>query len=674
MLYASNEKITYFLKQCKEGEELENYTKYALKADGELIGLLEGKDNLFVIACNKCFKEFDTVLEPELDQFVALAEGLGKTVVGTAKADFLCNETKAKKGLPGMIPENAENVIVISCGLGVQTVAAIAEKPVYSATNTINRGGQHGMALTKKACEACAQCYLGITGGICPVVDCSKSLLNGQCGGAKDGKCEVSPDKDCAWEKIQQRLSTQGRVGELTAQNVQLRDYSKVNFKVINDYVKAIREERLAGYYGGIHPTERAGISEHLPANRFPDPKIAVIPLSMHAGAPANPVVAAGDYVKVGQVIGEAAGFISAPVHASVSGTVIAVEDRPHAIRGKCLSVVIESDGKNVVHESVKPNKPLEELTPDEIIEIVKNAGIVGMGGAGFPTYVKLKPNKPIEAVLLNGCECEPLLTADHRLLLEYADEIIYGTKAIVKAVGAPKGIIVIEDNKPDAIELFETKLANEETIELVTAKTKYPQGAEKMLIKRVMGRQVPSGGLPADVGAVVCNVSTAKAISDAIQTGMPLIERIITVTGDYIAKPNNFLAKIGTNMADLVASCGGITNPDATVKAGGPMMGFKQTDLNVPVMKGSNGLIAVNTDYADPVECIKCGRCVDVCPMELKPLHFVKLAGAQDWQGCKEMNVMDCMECRCCEFICSSKLPLVTMIKMGKNAVRGMK
>ena len=653
---------------------MENYTKYALKAYGELADLLEGKDNLFIVACNKCFKEFNTLQEPELDKLLELADGLDKTVVGTAKVDFLCNETKAKKGLPNMIPENAENVIVISCGLGVQTVADIAEVPVFTATNTINRGAQHGMALTKKACEACAQCYLGITGGICPVVDCSKSLLNGQCGGAKDGKCEVSPDKDCAWEKIQQRLSAQGRIGELTAQAVQVRDYSKVNFKVINEYVKAIREERFAGYYGGVHPTERAGVTEHLALVRFPEPKTAVIPLSMHAGAPANPVVAVGDSVKVGQKIGEAAGFISAPVHSSVSGTVVAIEERPHATRGKCLSVVIESDGKNTIHESVQPTKGLEALAPDEIIEIVKNAGIVGMGGAGFPTYVKLKPNKPIETVLLNGCECEPLLTADHRLLLEFADDVIYGTKAILKAVGAPKAVIVIEDNKPDAIALFEEKLAAEENIELVTAKTKYPQGAEKMLIKRVMGRQVPSGGLPADVGAVVCNVSTAKAISDAIQTGMPLVERIITVTGDYIAKPGNFIAKIGTNMADLVAACGGITDPDATVKAGGPMMGFAQTDLNVPVMKGSNGLIAINTDHADAVECIKCGRCVDVCPMELKPLHFVKLAGAQDWQGCKDMNVMDCMECRCCEFICSSKLPLVTMIKMGKNGVRGMK
>ena len=653
---------------------MENYTKYALKAAEELTALLEGKDNLFVVACNKCFKEFDTVNEPDLDEFLSLATAQGKTVVGTAKADFLCNETKAKKGLPVMIPENAENVVVISCGLGVQTVAAIADVPVYSATNSIGRRAHHGMALTKKTCDACAQCYLGMTGGVCPVVDCSKSLLNGQCGGAKDGKCEVSPDKDCAWEKIQQRLSAQGRIGELTAQTVQVRDWSKVNFKVINEYVKAIREKRLEGWYGGIHPVEGKEPTEHKPLARFPAPDTVVIPLSMHLGAPANAIVNVGDYVKMGQKIGEAAGFISAPVHSSVSGKVIAIQDLPHATRGTCPAIVIENDGKDTLDESIQPNKPLEELTPAEIIDIVKNAGIVGMGGAGFPTYVKLNPGKPIDAVLVNACECEPMLTADHRVLLEYADDIIFGLLAEMKTVAAPKGIIVIEENKPDAIALLREKTADIDSIEILEVATQYPQGGEKMLIKRAMGRSVPSGKLPADVGACVSNVSTVKAIADAIKTGMPLIERVTTVTGKYIPNPQNFIVRVGTSVSELVEACGGISAEDVLVKAGGPMMGFPQTTLYTPIMKGSNGIIAIDKDETEPNECIKCGRCVDVCPMELKPLHYFKLVGAQDWQGCKDMNIMDCMECRCCEYICSSKLPLVTMIKMGKNGVRGLK
>lgn len=653
---------------------MENYTKYKLKSNDELTSLLADKDNLFIIACNKCFKEFETVDEPDCGEFEKLAAEQGKTVTGSAKVDFLCNKIQTEKKLQDMIPEGTENVFVISCGLGIQTVADLAGKPVFAASNSLNYRGHHGMALTERSCDACAQCYLNITGGICPIVDCSKSLINGQCGGAKNGKCEVDSNKDCAWEKIYQRLEKQGRLEEFLNQPVQIRDYSKINFKAINDYVKAARENRLAGYYGGVHPSERKEFTEHLPLKKFPDPEVVVIPLSMHAGAPAEPVVQVGDTVKVGQKIGEAAAFISSPVHSSVSGTVTAIETRRHATRGECLSVVIQSDGKNTLHESVQPHKALEDLTPDEIVDIVREAGIVGMGGAGFPTAVKLKPAKPVDTVLLNGCECEPLLTADHRVLLEYADDVIYGLKAMIKTVGAEKGIIVIEDNKQDAIELMEDKTAGCENIEVVAAKTKYPQGAEKMLIKRVLKRQVPSGGLPADVGCVVANVSTTKAISDAIQKGMPLIERVVTMTGERLKNPGNYIVKIGTSTKELIDYCGGITGDDVTIKAGGPMMGFDLSDPDVPIMKGSNGIIAVDTDHTAEQPCIKCGRCVDVCPMELSPLYFSKYADEENWQGMKEKNVMDCIECRSCEYICSSKIPLVTKIKVGKNAVRGMK
>ena len=659
----------------KEGERLENYTKYKLKERDELEALLAGADNLFVIACNKCFKEFKTVEEPDCSEFERIAAECGKTVLGSAKVDFLCNKTQTEKKLQGMIPEGTEQVAVISCGLGIQTVADLAKVPVVAATNSLNYRGHHGMALTKKSCDACAQCYLNITGGICPVIDCSKSLLNGQCGGAKDGKCEVDGSKDCAWEKIYQRLEKQGRLEEFLNQPIQVRDYSKINHKVISDYVKAIREERLAGYYGGVHPSERKEFSEHIALERFPEPKTVVISMSQHLGAPANPIVQVGDTVKVGQKIGEAAGFISAPVHSSVSGTVVAIEPRMHATRGcEMTAVVIESDGKNTLHESVQPHKALEELTPDEIIDIIREAGIVGMGGAGFPTCVKLKPANPVDTILLNGCECEPMLTADHRVLLEFADDIIYGLKAILKTTGAEKGIIVIEDNKPDAIELLKAKVADCDNMEVFPASTKYPQGAEKTLIKRVMGRVVPRGGLPADVGVVVSNISTVKAISDAIQKGMPLIERVATVTGEKIRKPGNFIVKIGTSVKELIDYCGGTTDEDVLIKMGGPMMGFALSDVNVPMMKGSNGIIAIDTDKTEEMSCIKCGRCVDVCPMELSPLYFAKYADEKNWQGMKDMNVMDCVECRCCEYICSSKIPLVSKIKAGKNAIREMK
>lgn len=654
---------------------MENYTKYQLKSKDELASVLEGRDNLFIIACNKCFKEFETVDEPECGEFEKIAAENGRTVTGSARVDFLCNKVQTERKLQDMIPEGTENVFVISCGLGVQTVADLAGKPVYAAANSLNYRGYHGMALTERKCDACAQCYLNVTGGICPVVDCSKSLINGQCGGAKNGKCEVDGNKDCAWEKIYRRLEKQGRLEEFLNQPVQLRDYSKVNFKFVNDYVKSIRENRLDGYYGGVHPSERKEFTEHLALQKFPEPEEVVIPLSMHAGAPANPVVQAGDKVKVGQIIGEPDGFISGYVHSSVSGTVTAIENRGHATRGECLSVVIRSDGQNTLDESVQPHKDLESLTPEEIVEIVQKAGIVGMGGAGFPTSVKLKPAKPVDTILLNGCECEPLLTADHRVMLEFADDVVFGLQAIIRAVGAERGLIVIEDNKPDAIELMKEKTASYSNMDVVAARTKYPQGAEKMLIKRVTGRKVPSGGLPADVGCVVSNISTTKAISDAIQKGMPLVERVVTVTGERLKHPGNFLVKIGTSTKALIDYCGGVTgNGEVTVKAGGPMMGFVLTDTDVPIMKGSNGIIVVDTDHVAEQPCIKCGRCMDVCPMELSPLYFAKYADEQNWQGMKDKNVMDCIECRCCEYICSSKIPLVDKIKAGKTAVRGMK
>ena len=357
-----------------------DYTKYVLKSEEELKDLLAEKDNFFVVACNKCFKEFETTQEPECRCLMDLAEAQGKHITGSVNIDFLCNKVQTEKKLAGIVPEETQNVVVISCGLGVQTVADLEKVPTFTATNSLNYVGHHGMALTKKTCGACAQCYLNVTGGICPIVDCSKSLVNGQCGGAKNGKCEIDPKKDCAWEKIYQRLEKQGRTKEFLDEPVQLRDYSAVKVEEIKAYVAEARARRYEGFYGGVHPTENKGYTEHLALQKFPEPDTVIIPLAMHIGAPANPVVNPGDYVKVGQLIGEQAGFIGAPVHSSVSGTVVAVEPHTHPNKGPgVMSVVIKNDGKNVLDESVVPNKPLEELTADEIIEIVKEKGIVGM-------------------------------------------------------------------------------------------------------------------------------------------------------------------------------------------------------------------------------------------------------------------------------------------------------
>lgn len=651
---------------------MEDYTKFRLKSKEELIPFLADKDELFIVACNKCFKEFEAMDEPECNQLEELITEQGKHVCGCTKVDFLCNKTQTENKLT--LPPEAKNVFVISCGLGIQTVAGLLDLPVYAASDSIAYTGHHGMALTDRRCDACGQCYLNLTGGICPIVDCSKSLVNGQCGGCKNGKCEVDGNKDCAWDKIYARLDKQGRTSQLLEQPVQVRDYSKINFKFVQTYVNEIRIQRFEGYYGGIHPSERKELSEHLPLKRFPEPELVVLPLSQHAGAPATPIVAVNDTVKMGQKIAEAGGFVSAPVHASVSGTVVAIEPRRHPITGAdVLSIVIFSDGKQTLDESVQPYGNLETLSLEEIVDIVREKGIVGMGGAGFPTSVKLKPAKPIDTVLINGCECEPLLTADHRIMVEFADETIFGLQVILKSVNAEKGIIVIEDNKLDAIALMQQKVADIPNIEVLAAKTKYPQGAEKMLIKRVLKRKVPSGGLPMDVGVIVSNTSTLKAISDAIQKGMPLIERVVTVTGERLAHPGNYIVKIGTPVKDVLDYCGGITGDDTLIKLGGPMMGFPIEHLDVPVIKGTNGIIAIEKTVSVASPCIKCGRCVDVCPMELSPLNFPKLAEEEKWTEMKERSVRDCIECRCCEFICSAKIPIVSSIKAGKKAIMEM-
>ena len=650
---------------------MEDYTKFRLKPTQELKQLLKDKDNLFIIACNKCFKEYTPDKEPECGIFAELTLSEGKNITGCEYIDFLCNEHLTSKMLETLPQTDTDNVIVISCGLGVQTIAGLTGLPVFSAADSIHYEGRHSMALTKKLCEACGQCYLNMTGGICPIVDCAKSLVNGQCGGAKNGKCETDKEKDCAWAKIYNRLSEQGRTSALIDPPVQLRDHSKISRKFINDYVKSIREKRFDGYYGGIHPRERKERNEFLPLAAFPAPKTVVLPLSQHTGAPAEPLVKPGEKVRTGQKIGEAAGFVSSPVHASLSGTVTAVELRKHPNTGRdVLSVIIDSDGKNELHESVKPCENFDSLSPDEIIAIVRENGIVGMGGAGFPTSVKLQSPKPIDTVILNGCECEPLLTADHRLMLEYPDDVIFGLKTLLKATGAERGIIAIEDNKPDAIGLMEAKTADIANIEIITVKTKYPQGAEKMLIKSTLGRHVPSGALPLDVGVAVSNVSTAKAISDAIQKGMPLIERAVSVTGEKIKNPGNFMVKIGTPVKELIDYCGGVTDENATFKLGGPMMGIEIGDLNVPVIKTTNGIIAIEAVPCEADPCIRCGRCVDVCPMELYPLLFPQLADKLNWEGMKDKAVKDCIECGCCDYICSSQIPIRDAIKAGKKAI----
>lgn len=429
-------------------------------------------------------------------------------------------------------------------------------------------------------------------------------------------------------------------------------------------------------FKGGVNVPHYKELSEKAPLERAVEPEVVTIPLHQHTGAPCEPLVKPGDEVKVGQKIGQSDAFVSAPVHSSVSGKVKSITPMaiPTGLTVNC--VVIESDGENQVHESVKSRGNLEELSSKEIIDIIKEAGITGMGGAGFPTYVKLSPpsDKKIDTIIINGAECEPYLTADHKLMLNEAEKIVFGVKAIMKAVNVENAIIAIENNKPDAIKLLEKASENEANIKVASLKVKYPQGDEKRLISATLGRAVPSGGLPMDVGAIVCNVSTTKAIADAVLEGKPLYERIVTVTGNGIKEPKNLIAKIGTPFKDLIAQCGGFNEGSpGKIVMGGPMMGISQFTIDVPVIKGSGGILVLTEEEAKPVPmgpCIKCGKCVEVCPVNLQPLYLSSYSLKDKFDKAEELHALDCVECGGCSYICPAKRPLVESIRVAKREI----
>ena len=429
-------------------------------------------------------------------------------------------------------------------------------------------------------------------------------------------------------------------------------------------------------FKGGVHVPHYKELTERFSIDRAEDPAIVAIALHQHTGAPCQPLVKVGDTVKVGQKIGQSEAFVSAPVHASVSGTVKSITPMaiPTGLTVNC--VVIESDGKNELHESVEPKGNLEELSSKDIIGIIKESGITGMGGAGFPTHVKLSPpsDKKIDTIIINGAECEPYLTADHRLMVEEPEKIVFGLKAIMKAVGVEKGIIGIEKNKPDAIIALREASKDEPSISVASLKVKYPQGDEKRLINATLGRVVPSGGLPMDVGAVVCNVSTTKAIAEAIKEGKPLYERVVTITGYGIKEPKNLIAKIGTPFKDLIRQCGGFNEGSpGKIIMGGPMMGISQYSIDVPVIKGSGGILVLTEKEAkpEPIQpCIKCGKCVDICPVRLQPLYLSGYSLKKKFDNAEKLNALDCIECGACSYICPAKRPLVESIRMAKREI----
>lgn len=431
--------------------------------------------------------------------------------------------------------------------------------------------------------------------------------------------------------------------------------------------------ERTFPRGGGLIP-ENKRATDWRAIEVMPAPSIVVIPLRQHIGAICEPIVSVGDRVKMGQKIGEGTAFISASVHASVSGEVIAVEERPLFSGEKVLSVVIKNDGLDEKIDGKRAGD-INKMSPSAICTAVKEAGIVGMGGAGFPTHVKLNPPKPVDTVLINGAECEPYLTCDHRLMVEWADEMIGGLKAMMRASGAAKGIICIEENKPDAIAVVSQVIEGKEDLEVASLQVRYPQGAEKQLIKAVLDREVPSGGLPADVGCVVQNVHTAIAVYEALTQGKSSYERVVTVSGGAILDPRNLLVRVGTPIQNIIEYCGGFMGEPAAIVAGGPMTGQPVVDLLGPVTKAFSGVLGLNAQEAAFDEnrpCIRCTLCVQVCPMGLVPnlLGEYSAKGLLD-QAEEKLNIWDCIECSLCSYVCPSKRALVTWIKQGKAGLR---
>ncbi len=432
---------------------------------------------------------------------------------------------------------------------------------------------------------------------------------------------------------------------------------------------------------GGVHPSDNKAWSRGSAIEAMDLPDVVNIPLSQHIGAPAVAKVAKGDKVLVGQLIGEAASFMSANIHSPISGTVTAVDMQPNGQGLRQMMVTIKREGDEWLPEIDRSTTLVKgcDLSPKEIIDRIKAAGIVGMGGATFPTHVKLSipEGKHAESLIINGVECEPYLTSDYRTMLERGEMLIEGVHILMRAVGVGKAYIGVENNKPDAVKHLRELLGDDKTIEVLSLKTKYPQGGEKQLIAAVTGRQVPPPpALPIDVGAVVCNASTAVAVYEAVQKHKPLIERVVTVTGKHIASPKNLLTRMGTPVEALIAKCGGLPEGDVRVLNGGPMMGRPLVNLAMPVMKGCSGIVVMDgkeVGRGAESACIKCAKCVEACPMGLEPYLISKLARKKAWEALEGNDITSCIECGCCQFTCPANIPLLDYVRLGKQTVMGI-
>ncbi len=423
-------------------------------------------------------------------------------------------------------------------------------------------------------------------------------------------------------------------------------------------------------FRGGIHPDPHKEATAGRAIEKLPAPLSVQIPMSMHIGVPCEPLVKAGEYVKMGQKVGDSSAFVSVPVHASVSGTVKSVGMALHPNGARVMSVVIENDGLDEF-EPLPRSMEWQMMSPDEMIALIREAGIVGHGGAAFPTHVKIRSAMgKVDTMIINAAECEPYITSDHRVMLEYADDVIAGIRILLRIFSRIRCVIAVENNKPDAVESLRRAIGADNRIKIELLKTKYPQGGEKQIIRAVTGREVPPGKLPADAGCVVFNVDTAAAVNRAFSQGMPDIQRVVTVSGSAVTIPKNLLVRVGTPLADLVAACGGYRAEAQKMVMGGPMMGVAQFTDEAPVIRGTNAFLCFSENEdrrVDEPVCIRCGRCVQVCPMRLLPTYMYLYASRGMWEECEAMNVADCMECGACTFECPGSLHLTQMFRVAK-------
>jgi len=424
-------------------------------------------------------------------------------------------------------------------------------------------------------------------------------------------------------------------------------------------------------FKGGIHPPEHKVLTASKPIQELPPPVRVVIPLQQHIGKPSEVLVQIGDNVVMGQPLSKSSGFVSLPSHSSISGTVQNIESFPHPLGQMVASVIIENDEKDRMSKQIKFQSDYMSLSPEEMKRRIADAGIAGMGGATFPTHVKLSPpqDKPIDTVLLNGAECEPYLTGDHRLMVEHPEEIIEGFRIILRILDVNRGIIAIEKNKPDAISIFQKFVKDDRRIEILPLRVKYPQGAEKQLIFAATRRRVPAGKLPMEVRCLVHNVGTAKAIYDAVAYNKPLIDRVVTVTGS-VKNPKNIRVRIGTPLQDLIEFCGGFVDTPGKIIMGGPMMGLAQYTLDVPVIKGTSGVVVLPSEQVREMRlqpCINCGKCVEACPMNLMPNLLSTYIENNLWDKANSAGVLDCMECGSCGYVCPAGRNIVHNLRYGK-------